>query len=360
MPLTLPTETREPREAHRVDETSLARWLGEHIPGCAGGTAKVRQFAGGQSNPTYWVGVEGGSGGDQELVIRKKPPGKLLPSAHAVEREYRVMKALQDTGVPVPPVPGLCEDVSVIGTPFFVMRYMKGRVLWDPQLPNVTSKEERHAIHTDYITALAKLHLVDYNQVGLGDFGKVGQYLFRQYDRWWKQYLASKTVEIPAMDALATWILANLPQNDETTLIHGDYRLDNMVYAKDEPRILGIIDWELSTLGHPLSDVAYAMLAYHLVNPGKGTLMNVDLRSLGIPDENEQLDRYCSLTGRTKIADFHLYLAFSVFRSACIVQGVYKRGLDGNASSEEAKTYGDRPRALAELGCQLAGIKTHS
>ena len=361
MPLTTPPETREPREAHRIDESALARWLDEHVEGCAGGTANVRQFAGGQSNPTYWVGVDGGRSGEpQELVIRKKPPGKLLPSAHAVEREYKVMRALDGTGVPVPKALGLCEDVGVIGTPFFVMRYVRGRVLWDPQLPGVPSKEERAAIHHDYIASLAKLHKVDYRAIGLGDFGKVGTYVQRQFDRWSKQYEASKTVEIPAMDALTSWFREHLPQNDETTLIHGDYRLDNMVFAKDEPRVLGIIDWELSTLGHPLSDLAYACLCYHVDNPGKGGFVNVDVKALGIPTENEQLDAYCAITGRSKIPDFSLFMAFSVFRTAAIVQGVYKRGLDGNASSEEARTFGERPKLLAEIGCQLAGIKTHS
>ena len=241
MALTAPAQTRPPREAHRLDEAALARWLVEHVEGCPSGVITVQQFKGGQSNPTYWIGVEAGArdeGGELQLVLRKKPPGDLLPSAHAVEREYRVMRALDGTGVPVPKMVGLCEDASVVGTPFFVMRFVTGRIFWDPTLPEVASNDERSAIYREYIGALAKLHRVDYRQVGLGDYGKAGGYVGRQVDRWSKQYEASRTSEIPAMEALMAWIREDQPQSDETTLIHGDYRIDNIMMALDEPRAL--------------------------------------------------------------------------------------------------------------------------
>ena len=358
MALLAPPQTRPPREAHRLDEAALGRWLGEHIEGCRGGTARVLQFKGGQSNPTYWVGVEGGEGGDVELVVRKKPPGELLPSAHAVEREYRVMRALDGTGVPVPKALGLCEDASVCGTPFFVMRFVAGRIFWDPTLPELDSNDARAMVYREYIEALAKLHQVDYAKVGLGDYGKVGGYVGRQVGRWSKQYEASRTSEIPAMEALMAWIREDQPKSDETTLIHGDYRIDNIMYRSDEPRALAIIDWELSTLGHPISDLAYACMGYHLNLPGRGGLAGVDVAALGISSEQEMVDAYCALTGRAKIADWPYFMAFGIFRLAAIAQGVYKRSLQGNASSDNASSYGAAVTMLAELACGIAGIAT--
>lgn len=363
MALTAPAETREPRESHRLDGSAgslLAGWLQANVKGCRGATFTVRQFKGGQSNPTYWVGGEGGEGGDVQLVLRKKPPGDLLPSAHAVEREHRIMSALGTTDVPVPEMLGACEDASVIGTPFFVMRYVTGRVLWDPALPQVETNEERAAIYRAYIEALAKLHAVDYVKVGLGDFGKVGGYVGRQVDRWSKQYEASRTSEIPAMESLLAWVRSSVPAADETTLIHGDYRIDNMIFtpAGETPRALGIIDWELSTLGHPLGDLAYATMAYHMNMPGRGGLVGLDVTSLGIPTEHEQIERYCSLTGRATVADFPFFQAFGIFRLAAIAQGVYKRSLQGNASSDTAGQYGAAVGMLAELGCKIAGVRT--
>ncbi|MDB4945525.1 MAG: hypothetical protein JWP97_5059 [Labilithrix sp.] len=360
MALAAPAETREPREAHRLDEAALGRWLEANVKGCRGGAVTVRQFKGGQSNPTYWVGVSGGEGGDVQLVVRKKPPGTLLPSAHAVEREYRIMSALGATDVPVPETLGASEDASVIGTPFFVMRYVTGRVFWDPALPQVTSPEERGAIHRAYIEALAKLHSVDPAKVGLGDYGKVGGYVARQVERWSSQYEASRTSEIPAMEALLAWIRRSVPATDETTLIHGDYRIDNLIVAQGAPKALAIIDWELSTLGHPLSDVAYACMAYHMNMPGRGGLAGVDVAALGIPTEQEQLARYCALTGRAGVEDFDFFMAFGIFRLAAIAQGVYKRSLQGNASSDSAGQYGAAVGMLAELGCNIAGIATSS
>jgi aminoglycoside phosphotransferase (APT) family kinase protein len=367
MALTAPPQTRAPEktaEAHKLDEAALGRWLAEHVPGCRGGKLTVRQFKGGQSNPTYWVGVEGAEGvegGDLELVIRKKPPGDLLPSAHAVEREYRIMKALDGTGVPVPKALGLCEDASVIGTPFFVMKHVAGRIFWDPTVPEVASNDERSAIYADYVRVLAKLHTVDFAKVGLGDYGKVGGYVPRQVERWSKQYESSRTSEIPAMEALMTFVRTKVPASDETALIHGDYRIDNVMYSEHEergaqPRAIAVIDWELSTLGHPVSDLAYACMGYHLNLPGRGGLAGVDVAALGIPTEQQMVDAYCLETGRAAIADWPYFMAFGIFRLAAIAQGVYKRSLQGNASSENASSYGAAVTMLAELGCSIAGI----
>jgi aminoglycoside phosphotransferase (APT) family kinase protein len=360
MALTAPDKTREPRDAHKLDETALLRWLAAHVDACRGATtATVRQFKGGQSNPTYWVGLEGGAA-DLELVVRKKPPGDLLPSAHAVEREYRIMKALDGTGVPVPKALGLCDDASVIGTPFFVMKHVEGRIFWDPTLPEVVGNDERTAIYRDYIRILAKLHQVDYVKVGLGDYGKVGGYVARQVDRWSKQYEASRTSEIPAMEALLAFVRERRPASDETTLIHGDYRIDNIMYAAAEPTAVAVIDWELSTLGHPVSDLAYACMGYHLNLPGRGGLAGIDVAALGIPTEQQMVDAYCALTGRSSIADWPYFMAFGIFRLAAIAQGVFKRSLQGNASSDSASSYGAAVTMLAELGCSIAGISTTS
>jgi aminoglycoside phosphotransferase (APT) family kinase protein len=315
----------------------------------------VRQFKGGQSNPTYWVGA-----GDLQLVVRKKPPGDLLPSAHAVEREYRIMKALDGSGVPVPKVLGLCEDAGVIGTPFFVMRYVAGRIFWDPTIPSLTSNAERAAVYREYTDALAALHAVDYAKVGLADYGKVGGYVARQVDRWSKQYEASRTSDIAAMEALMAWLRTSPPQSDETTLIHGDYRIDNMMFTPagegGEPRAIAILDWELSTLGHPVSDLAYACMGYHLNLPGRGGLAGVDVAALGIPTEQEMVDAYCAKTGRATIAEWPYFMAFGIFRLAAIAQGVFKRSQQGNASSDDAASYGAAVTMLAELGCSIAGI----
>ncbi|HEY8078811.1 MAG TPA: phosphotransferase family protein, partial [Labilithrix sp.] len=276
-----PANTREPREAHRLDAETLGRWLRANVPGTHG-EPTVRQFRGGQSNPTYWIGI-----GELELVLRKKPPGELLPSAHAVEREYRVMRALAPTNVPVPDALALCTDESVAGKPFFVMRYVPSRIFWDPTLPEAASNEARAAIYREYIGTLAKLHSVDHARIGLEDYGKAGGYVQRQIERWSKQYESSRTSDIPAMERLMAWLRGKSPVKDETTLIHGDWRLDNLLYAPTEDKVLAIVDWELSTLGHPVSDLAYACMGYHLNLPGRGGLAGVDLGSLGIPRESE-------------------------------------------------------------------------
>ncbi|MBX3225901.1 MAG: phosphotransferase family protein [Labilithrix sp.] len=342
--MTPPANTRPPREAHKIDADALARWLGVE-------KVEVLQFKGGQSNPTYWVGA-----GDEAFVVRKKPPGKLLPSAHAVEREYRVMRALRDTDVPVPDAISLCTDEAVIGTPFFVMRWVPNRIFWDPTLPELASNDERKTFYADYVRVLAAMHRIDVERAGLGDFGKIGGFVARQVDRWSKQYEASRTSTIAPMEALMTWLRANVPASDETTLIHGDYRIDNLLVAPDAPRIIGVIDWELSTLGHPLSDLAYACLGYRFNLPGRGGLAGVDVGALGIPTEDEIVAQYKELTKRDRIEGFSFFMSFGIFRLAAIAQGVYARSLQGNASSDDAASYGAAVTMLSELGCSIAGV----
>ncbi len=353
-----PSAARPPRAVHRIDEEKLARWLEQHVDRCrGGGQVTALQFKGGQSNPTYWIGFSGNDAFDVEFVLRKKPPGQLLPSAHAVEREYRIMRALGETGVPVPRAIALCDDSSVIGTPFFVMNHVTGRIFWDPRLPDVTSRDERRAIYDDLLRSLAALHSVNYAAVGLEDYGKVGGFIDRQVARWSKQYEASRTSEVPAMEALMAYLSKNVPTDDETTLVHGDYRLDNVIISADSPKALAIIDWELSTLGHPVSDLAYFCMGYHLALPGRGSLVGVDLKELGIPNEDEVVEAYCRLTGRSGIANWPYFMAFGIFRLAAIAQGVYKRSLQGNASADQASMYGAAVSALADLGCGILGIQ---
>jgi aminoglycoside phosphotransferase (APT) family kinase protein len=335
------------REAHRFDEAALAAYLRGRLPGCEG-RIEVMQFEGGQSNPTFRL-VAGG----RAYVLRKKPPGKLLPSAHQVEREYRVMTALQGSEVPVPRTHLLCEDASVIGTPFYVMDHVEGRVLTDARMPNL-SRDERAALYADFVRVLAALHTLDPAAVGLADFGRPGNYYARQIARWSRQYIASQTEDIPAMKALMEWLPAHLPESDETRIVHGDYRIGNCIVHPKEPRVVAVLDWELSTLGHPLGDLAYFCQGYHgEAVPGE-TLVGVDLAAQGIPSEAEVLARYCALTGRDAISHWSFYLVFVMFRSAAIVQGVYKRGLDGNAASERAREYGALVRRRAEQALELA------
>jgi len=256
----------------------------------------------------------------------------------------------------VPDALGLCTDESVIGTPFFVMRWVPNRIFWDPTLPEASSNEQRRAIYEDYVRVLAALHNVDFTRAGLADYGKIGGFVTRQVERWSKQYEASRTSAIPSMEALMTWLRANIPASDETTLIHGDYRIDNMMYAPDAPRVIGVIDWELSTLGHPLSDLAYACMGYHLNLPGRGGLAGVDVKALDIPTEDDIVAEYKQLTRRDAVDSWPFFMAFGIFRLAAIAQGVYARSLQGNASSADAASYGPAVTMLAELGCRIAGV----
>jgi aminoglycoside phosphotransferase (APT) family kinase protein len=330
--------------AHRFDTERLEGWLAEHVEGYAGPLA-VEQFKGGQSNPTFLL-----TAGGKQFVLRRKPPGKLLPSAHAVDREYRVMTALAGTGVPVPRTRGLCQDDAVIGTAFFVMDFVPGRVLWDPSLPGM-NRAERAAVFDEMNRVLAALHTVDPEAVGLSDYGKPGNYFARQIERWTKQYRASETEKIEAMDRLIEWLPRHIPPSDETSIVHGDYRLDNMIFHPTEPRVLAVLDWELSTLGHPLADFSYHLMTWR-VSPGEFRgLAGADLAALGIPGEDEYMAAYCRRTGRGPIdaSAMRFYVAYNMFRLAGILQGVMARALQGNASSAQAAEAGKRARPIAEI-----------
>ncbi len=315
------------------------------------GELQVCQFKGGQSNPTYWLADR-----ERQYALRKKPPGELLQSAHAVDREFRVMRALADSDVPSAKMYALCEDHSVIGTSFFVMEYVQGRIFWNVQLPEL-EPTERRAIYEELARVLAAIHRVDLDASGLSDYGRPDAYVARQVKRWTKQYLASQTSDIAAMRALIEWLPANIPDDEATALVHGDYRLDNIIFHPTEPRALAVIDWELSTLGHPLSDLAYTCMLYDVMLPKIGGLAGVDFEKTGIPAEDAFVSRYCELVGRDGVPDLNYYKAFSIFRLAAIAQGVYKRSLDGNASSTEAAMFGAAVPHLAGIGCGLAGIE---
>jgi len=330
------------RPAHRFDEKALADFLRRELED-APQELTIQQFEYGQSNPTFLL-----SGGETKYVLRKKPPGKLLPSAHAVDREYRIIKALEDTEVAVPKTLLLCEDRSIIGTPFYVMEFVEGRIFRDPSASQVSDPKERAAILDAMNEMLAKIHLVEWEALGLNDYGKPGNYMARQVERWTKQYEASKTDEIQSMISLIQWLRHNIPDDDSTTIAHGDYRLENMIIHPTEPRVVAVLDWELSTLGHPLADLAYNCMVYHLPTMGDRHFgySGKDLPGLGIPSESDYTAAYCRRTGRSEISNWEFFMAFSIFRLAAIVQGVYKRGLDGIASSDNAKSYGKQVRFL--------------
>ena len=332
--------TKPVEERHRIDLGALERFLGF-------GIAHIEQFKGGQSNPTYRLAAQDG----RQFVLRRKPPGKLLPSAHAVDREYRVIRALHAVGFPVARPHVLCEDEAVIGTAFYVMDCVEGRVLWDQSLPGMT-RAERAAIWDELNHVIARLHSLDYRALGLEGFGKPGNYIERQIARWSKQYQASETEPIEAMDNLIAWLPKNIPPEAATTVVHGDYRLDNAIFHPAEPRILAVLDWELSTLGDPLADFAYHCMSWH-IPPGQFRgIAGLDLASLGIPCEEDYVRRYCERTGRGGIAQSHwdFYLAYNLFRIAAILQGIMKRVVDGTAASEHARDAGRRARPMAELG----------
>ena len=332
--------TKPVEERHRIDVAALEKFLDLKI-------AALEQFKGGQSNPTYRLTAADG----KKLVLRRKPPGKLLPSAHAVDREYRVIKALHAVGFPVARPHALCEDESVIGTPFYVMDCVEGRVLWDQSLPGM-SKGERFAIWDELNRVIANLHLVDYRAVGLEGFGKPGSYVERQVARWTRQYQASETERVEAMNNLIEWLPKNIPPSAATTVVHGDYRLDNAIFHPSEARILAVLDWELSTLGDPLADVAYHCMSWH-IPPGQFRgIAGLDLAALGIPGESEYVKRYCERTGRGQIdaAHWDFYIAYNLFRIAAILQGILKRVVDGTAASAHARDAGSRAKPMAELG----------
>ncbi|HET9045387.1 MAG TPA: phosphotransferase [Casimicrobiaceae bacterium] len=338
--------TRPVPDAHRFDVPTLERYLREQIDGFRG-PLEVAQFEGGQSNPTYRLDA-----GGKSYVLRRKPPGILLPSAHAVDREYRVMRALAGTDVPMARCLCLCTDESVIGSMFYVMDYVPGRVLWDPLLPGATP-QERAAIFDEANRVIAALHSIDPAQVGLADYGKPGNYFARQIDRWSRQYKASETEPIPAMDRLIEWLPNNVPPGEATAIVHGDFRLDNLIFHPTEPRVLAVLDWELSTLGHPMADFSYHMMAWRLSGAEFRGLRDGDLEALGIPSETEYLSRYLQRRGISARPDaraWSFYMAYNMFRLAAILQGVMARAVAGNASSARAMEAGRRARPLAERG----------
>jgi aminoglycoside phosphotransferase (APT) family kinase protein len=340
------SQTTGVRPGHEIDTAALERYLTAHVAGFKG-PLEIRQFEGGQSNPTYLVRTA-----ERDYVLRKKPPGQLLPSAHAVDREHRVMQALAGN-VPVPPMLAMCDDASVIGTAFFIMGCVDGRVFRQPHLPGV-SAAERAAMYADMAAGLARLHRVDVNAVGLGDYGKPGNYYARQIGRWSQQYVAAKTDEITEMDRLMAWLPASIPAGDETAIVHGDYRVENLIFHPTEPRIVAIVDWELSTLGHPLADLAYNCLTYHLPPEALGRSETVDQDRSGMPDEASYIATYLRHTGRAGLDHWNFYLAFSMFRLASILQGVYARGLQGNAASTYALQRGAAARLIAQKAWEIA------
>jgi aminoglycoside phosphotransferase (APT) family kinase protein len=340
----------EKSAVEQLDEAYLATYLTKHIPGFSGPVTATK-FTGGQSNPTFKLDTPTGT-----YVLRRQPPGKLLKSAHAVDREYRVLKALEHSGVPVAKVYHLCETPAVLGSLFYVMQYMDGEIYWDSSLPDIADNATRHAMYEQMVEVLAALHKVNVHNVGLDDYGKPGNYFARQISRWTKQYRLSETTTINAMDELITWLEGNIPADDaRVSLVHGDYRMDNLMFAKNTPKIIAVLDWELSTLGHPFADLAYQCMQLRLPdNVGKATgLGDVDRASLGIPSEEQYVARYCELMGIERIENWNFYLAFSFFRLAAIAQGVAKRAIDGNASNKEALQIGALVKPLAQYALGL-------
>lgn len=332
---------------HRFDAARLWRYLERHLPGFDQ-PATLRQFQGGQSNPTYLIETP-----TARLVLRKKPPGVLLPSAHLIEREYRLLRSLPADRVPIPNARLFCEDETIVGTPFYVMDFIEGRVLAGVTLPQLTPGD-RTAIYEDFARVAARLHTVDYAACGLADFGKPQGYVRRQLERWTKQYQASQTGENRDMSQLIDWLSRHLPSDEETAIVHGDLRIGNTILHPTEPRILAVLDWELATLGHPLSDMAYACMYFHLpAQEGTGGLVGLDLADLGIPSEEQFLQQYCQQSGRS-VRHWPFFLAFACFRMAAITQGVYARALQGNAADRRAIGYGELAKVFAATGWSLA------
>jgi aminoglycoside phosphotransferase (APT) family kinase protein len=339
----LNTGTKEVAESHRFDEARLAAWMQSNVEGYEG-PLEVRQFKGGQSNPTYQLVTP-----NKKYVMRRKPPGKLLPSAHAVDREYKVISALYPTGFPVARSYGLCTDEEVIGTMFYVMDMVEGRILWDQQLPQY-EPAERRAIYMAKLKTLADLHNTDHEAIGLSDYGKPGNYMGRQVDRWTKQYRASETVKLEEMERLIEWLPKTVPPQERTSVVHGDYRLDNMVLHPTEPRVIAVLDWELSTLGEPLADFTYL-----LMNWVNGSIANIpDLEAHGVPSIEEYVAEYCRLTGRDGLPDLNWYFAYNIFRLAGIIQGIVGRVRDGTANSPQAAAMAERVPLLAKAGWSFA------
>lgn len=334
-------------ESLKFDEKALETYLKRHVEGFAGPIA-VKKFKGGQSNPTYLIESQNAT-----YVLRRKPPGKLLPSAHAIDREFRIMSALGKVGFPVPKTFALCEDTEIVGTAFFIMDYVDGRIFWDASLPDVDIAQRR-PLFEELVDVIAKLHRIDYAAIGLGDYGKTGNYFERQIDRWSKQYKAAETSSIAAMDRLIEWLPKSIPADGAVSIVHGDYRFDNVIFDKTAPKIRAVLDWELSTLGHPLADFTYFLMVWHFPPSIRGGLAGLDQQALGIPSLDEAVARYCEQTGRKTVSDFDYCLAYNMFRLASIAQGVYSRALQGNASSSEGLKMGVSVAPLAEMAWSYA------
>ena len=328
--------TKDVDERLKIDSANLQPRIDEYVPN-AGKIKAIEQFKGGQSNPTYKIITE-----SKNLVLRRKPPGKLLPSAHAIDREYKVITALYETDVPVPKTYGLCEDDDVAGTAFFVMDFLDGDLFWDPMIPSMTNRD-RTEIYKNKNKTLAKLHSVDYKKIGLEDYGKPGNYVARQVSRWSKQYRASETDNIEAMNNLIDWLPKNIPDDDETTIVHGDYRLDNMILKNNE--VIGILDWELSTLGHPIADFSYHCLSWRTQ---EAFWDQAKLKELGIPSEREYMEMYCENSGKDLSNNWEFYMAFNMFKIAGILQGILGRVRDGTAASKHAEERGNMVFPLSE------------
>lgn len=341
-------ETVDVLPQHRFDEARLKAYLAHALP--AFGDFKVRQFQGGQSNPTFLL-----IAGDEQLVLRKKPPGQLLRGAHQVEREFRVMSALGPTDVRVPHMHLLCEDEDVIGTPFFVMAFAPGRVSPEPHMPNL-AKISRKPLWLDMADVLARLHKVDWRGAGLEGFGKPQDYVARQLKTWTRQYETSKTGEMPAMDTLIERLGQKVPEDEAATIVHGDFRPGNMIIAQDADRIAAVLDWELSTIGHPLADLGYLCMPYHVPAevPGIKGLQGLDFKAAGLPERDDVVAAYAAARGIDPPRDLDYFIAFALFRLAAILQGVYARALQGNASHADAKSVGKRAGFLAECGWAIA------
>jgi aminoglycoside phosphotransferase (APT) family kinase protein len=341
------TGTTVPEGKDIIDEGALAAWMVDNVEGFIG-PVEVRKFAGGQSNPTYKLTSPSGS-----YVLRRKPLGPLLPSAHAVDREYKVIAGLHPTGFPVAKPYGLCTDDSIIGSWFYVMDMVEGRTIWDGAMPG-SDPVERRAVYEAMIDTLAALHAIDIEATGLSDYGKPGNYFERQVGRWTKQYRAAQTEVMPEMERLIEWLPKTLPAQDRVSIVHGDYRIDNMIFAAKEPKVLAVLDWELGTLGDPLADFTYVAMAWVTENGGRSGVMDLDRKTLGIPELDEMVTRYCVATGRDGIPNLDWYFAFNFFRLAGIIQGIKKRVIEGTATSSHAKDMSERVYPLAEAAWAFA------
>ena len=339
--------TITPEGSDILNEDNLNAWMEANVEGFKG-PLKQGKFAGGQSNPTYRIDAPSGS-----YVLRRKPFGPLLPSAHAVDREYKVIAGLYPTGFPVAKPYGLCTDESVIGSMFYIMDMVDGRTIWDGSMPGATP-EERRATYIEMVDTLAALHAVDVEKAELTDYGKPGNYFGRQVERWTKQYRLSETENMASMEQLITYLPATLPEQTRTSIVHGDYRIDNMIFAHDKPKVIAVLDWELGTLGDPLADFTYLSMAWVTENGGRSGVMDLDRKALGIPELDEVVERYCAATGRDSVPDMNWYLAYNFFRLAGIMQGIKKRVIDGTASSAHAKAMSERVEPLAEMAWSFA------